>query len=330
MSDAPDASSKGVRFSPPSAASAGMASPELLRHDSSGSSNDSENDEKYQFTPAIPATPHEDVPPIPDSAAFGGWSATASVRSRGSIANEQNGSLLPSIQTNGVKDSRPRAGMMRMPSNAYTPANARRPQYSMNNSSKDAARHHNPSATRKKANPNAEYRAQERAYVQRIRQDVPEYEQDINDLRTPSLDDSSNSDSDLESPSTAEYFDNDPYDQETLLYYGNDDMQPSVEELKIPENRERLEWHSMLASVLTGDVVKQEKKRLIGGGEQHSDSALKAEMWTNIRARVTGRPIQVQRKVLDEGRIKAKADIDSITAFEIKGETEVGKTAVQQ
>jgi mitogen-activated protein kinase kinase kinase len=123
---------------------------------------------------------------------------------------------------------------------------------------------------------------------------------------------------------------NDPYDQETLLYYGNDDMQPSVEELKIPANRERLEWHSMLASVLTGDVVKQEKKRLIGGGEQQGDNTLRAEIWLGIRARTCGRTVQAQRKMIEDGRTKAKATVEGIIGFEIKGEAEVGQTAAQQ
>ncbi|KAF1981230.1 Ssk2-type MAP kinase [Aulographum hederae CBS 113979] len=305
-----------------------MDSPDLVRNDSSGSSSGSDTEGQFNFTPAVVATPLVDhVPDMPDMAGFAGWGANPTVRTRGS--DPASSISPPQIQTNGNMNSGRPKGMIRTPSNAYTPSNARRPQYSLSNQSSASNRPRNSSVNRRR-NPNAEYRAQEKAYVQRIRQDVPEYEETYNELRTPSLGYSSDSDLDAESPSTGEILENDPYDQETLLYYGNDDMQPSVEELKIPENRERLEWHSMLASVLTGDVVKQEKKRLIGGGEQQADSAVKAEMWMQLRAKVTGRAIQVQRKILDDSRLKAKTEIEAIMTFEIKGEAEVGKTPLQQ
>ncbi|KAF2460733.1 Ssk2-type MAP kinase [Lineolata rhizophorae] len=218
-----------------------------------------------------------------------------------------------------------RPGPVRTPSNAYAPA--RRP--GGGGAAAPLGRHRPSSNTR---NPNAEYRAQERAYVQRIRHDAADPGDFFStDFRTPSLGYSTDSETDEESPSTADYLDNDdPYDQETLLYYNNDDMQPSVEELKVPENRERLEWHSMLASVLTGDVVKQEKKRLIGGVDHQSDSELRAEVWMGIRAKICGRTLQAQRRLVDDGRSKVKQDIESIITFEIKGETEVGKSALAQ
>ena len=60
--------------------------------------------------------------------------------------------------------------------------------------------------------------------MQRIRQEDQQDEFFDPALRTPSLGYSTDSETDDESPSTAEYVENDPYDQETLLYYGNDDM----------------------------------------------------------------------------------------------------------
>jgi mitogen-activated protein kinase kinase kinase len=215
-----------------------------------------------------------------------------------------------------------------MPSNAYNPA--RRPQqFSLNSTTSHRGR--NSSATRSRRNPNADYRAQEKAYVQRILQEnePDDYAFDPA-MRTPSLGYSTDSETDEESPSTAEYAENDPYDQETLLYYGNDDMQPSIEELKIPENRERLEWHSMLASVLTGDVVKQEKKRLIGSTEQQGDSTLKAEIWMGIRARVCGRSLQAQRRIVDDARGKIKGLLEAVISFEVEGASEAGQTPQQQ
>lgn len=295
------------------------------RHGSFDSNFDS-NEGEYQFAPPVSTTPIDDVLPMSNSANYG-WASTGQPRPRGTgCMSGPNGTFEnpPPLQTTGMSTGRTqRPSAVRTPSNAYAPA--RRPnQFSPNTSS----RHRNSSTNRSRRNPNAEYRAQEKAYVQRIRQENDQ--DDFFDLRTPSLGHSTDSETDDESPSTAEYVDNDPYDQETLLYYGNDDMQPSVEELKIPANRERLEWHSMLASVLTGDVVKQEKKRLIGSNEQQGDNSLKAEIWMGVRAKVCGRMLPAQRRMIEDGRSRMKAVIEGIIAFEIKGEAEVGKTAARQ
>lgn len=253
--------------------------------------------------------------------------------------NEGDGAFefAPPVTTTPIDDvarssywSKPHASRpapARTPSNAYTPSQARRPQqFSLNTTT---TRHRTSSTNRARRNPNAEYRAQEKAYVQRIRQEN-EQEDIYSDVRTPSLGYSTDTESDDESPSTADYPDNDPYDQETLLYYGNDDMQPSVEELKIPANRERLEWHSMLANVLTGDVVKQEKKRLIGSTEQQGDSTLKAEIWMGVRAKVCGRSLQAQRRLIDDKRASIRAELESIITFEVQGAAEAGQTPAAQ
>ncbi|PVH96430.1 Ssk2-type MAP kinase [Periconia macrospinosa] len=293
-----------------------------VANDSSGSeSPESESEQgasrqrldEYSFAPPV-STPIEEAP---GAGAGYTWSGGQPSRPREP----------PPIQTNGMSSGRtPRPAAVRTPSNAYAPA--RRPQqFSLNS----ANRHRTSSTNRARRNPNAEYRAQEKAYVQRIRQEN-EQEDFFSEVRTPSLGGySTDTDSEEEeSPSTADYADNDPYDQETLLYYGNDDMQPSVEELKIPANRERLEWHSMLASVLTGDVVKQEKKRLIGSTEQQGDSTLKAEIWMGIRAKVCGRSVQSQRRLVDDKRASIRTELESIITFEVQGAAEAGQTAAAQ
>jgi mitogen-activated protein kinase kinase kinase len=271
---------------------------------------------QYHFAPPVSATPLDEVPPL-NGSSYSWNSAGVPSRSRG-----------PAIMTDLPPDAQSkRPAAVRTPSNAYAPA--RRPQqFSLSSS---AHRTRNSSATRSRRNPNADYRAQEKAYVQRIRQENEQDDFFDPALRTPSLGyNSTDSETDDESPSTAEYVDNDPYDQETLLYYGNDDMQPSIEELKIPANRERLEWHSMLASVLTGDVVKQEKKRLIGSTEQQGDSTMKAEIWMGIRAKVCGRSLSAQRRIVDDARGKIRANLESIISFEVEGAAEAGQTAAQQ
>jgi mitogen-activated protein kinase kinase kinase len=278
---------------------------------------------QYQFAPPVQpmSSAADEVPPLPYSYSTQNPQGTRSIRIMTS-------DLPPSHAATSSAARTPRPGAVRTPSNAYNPA--RRPQqFSLNSTTSHRGR--NSSATRSRRNPNADYRAQEKAYVQRIRQEnePDDYAFDPA-MRTPSLGYSTDSGTDDESPSTAEYAENDPYDQETLLYYGNDDMQPSVEELKIPENRERLEWHSMLASVLTGDVVKQEKKRLIGSTEQQGDSTLKAEIWMGIRARVCGRSLQAQRRIVDDARSKIKGLLENIISFEVEGATEAGQTPQQQ
>lgn len=284
----------------------------------------------YQFAPPVQATPIDELPPLSTTSSYSWSNGLPPTRSRGPAIMTD---LPPPIQTNGAGSGppsarTPRPAAVRTPSNAYAPA--RRPQqFSL--SSSETRRARNSSATRSRRNPNADYRAQEKAYVQRIRQENEHDDFFDPALRTPSLGYSTDSETDEESPSTADYNDNDPYDQETLLYYGNpDDMQPSIEELKIPANRERLEWHSMLASVLTGDVVKQEKKRLIGSTEQQGDSTMKAEIWMGIRAKVCGRSLQAQRRIVDDGRGKIRANLESVISFEVEGAAEAGQTAAQQ
>ena len=273
---------------------------------------------QYQFAPPVQpmSSAADEVPPLPYSYSTQNPQGTRSIRI-------MTGDLPPPVAAHSQ-----RPGAVRTPSNAYNPA--RRPQqFSLNSTASHRGR--NNSATRSRRNPNADYRAQEKAYVQRIRQENEPDDYTFDPaMRTPSLGYSTESETDEESPSTAEYAENDPYDQETLLYYGNDDMQPSIEELKIPENRERLEWHSMLASVLTGDVVKQEKKRLIGSTEQQGDSTLKAEIWMGIRARVCGRSLQAQRRIVDDARGKIKGLLEAIISFEVEGATEAGQTPQQQ
>lgn len=103
----------------------------------------------------------------------------------------------------------------------------------------------------------------------------------------------------------------------------------SREELKIPSNRERVEWHAILTNMLTGDVVKQEKMRLIGGSGQQGDDTMKTEIWLGVRAKTCGRSMAIQRRLIEEGRNKVKQTIERIIAFEIEGEAVVGKSPLE-
>lgn len=300
--------------------------------ESSSGYSDSDAVSSRHFSPSSTVGPGTDeVTPLTNWSSYG-WTPTSSVgrQSSRSTPGPQYESLPPGAAVvNGAAPSqRPsRPATTRQSSSMYNPAQARNPHIVTNGMRGTR----NGSAHRRRRNPDAAYRAQEEAYVQRIRQDAPLQDDLYNgEPRTPSLDYSSGSESEEGSPGGANYADQDMGEADTLLYYGNEDLEPSMEELKIPANRERLEWHSMLANVLTGDVVKQEKKRLIGGTEQGNENTLKTEVWIGVRAKTCGRHIAAQKRLIDDGRSKIKQAIESIVAFEIKGEAEVGQSPVEQ
>ena len=214
----------------------------------------------------------------------------------------------------------------RTPSNTYNPVR-KPPQFISLHS--HSHHHRSTSGTRSRRNPDAQYRAQEKAYIQQLRQDrTSQYYN--NEPYTPSLVYSEGSDTEDESPSSDGHFDNEAF-EDSQLFYGVNDILPSVEELaRAPEKRERLEWHSMLASVLKGDVVKQEKQRLIGSTDRQNDKTLNNEIWLGVRSKVCGRNMASQKRMVEEGRAAIGPDIEDIISFQVKGETEVGKPALKQ
>ncbi|QIX02366.1 hypothetical protein AMS68_007883 [Peltaster fructicola] len=303
-----------------SAPMAATSRPDMQQFDSSGTSGGEDMD--YSG----PASQNDDeVTPLTNVSGHG-WAPGTSMMS--SFSSRSSTRETPALVTNGLHSSqRPsRPGAVRQPSNAYAPQ--RRPhQYITHPSSRQRQ---GSTHRARRNNPNAEYRAQEKAYVQRVRQDAQENEF-FGVPSTPSLGDySSDTEESDGSRSATDYVDNDGYDQELLIFYGNEDMEPSLEEMKIPANKERLEWHAMLANVLTGDVVKQEKKRLIGGPETQGEHTLKNEIWTGIRAKTCGRSLATQIRILEDGRSKVRQEIESIIGFEIIGEAEAGKSALEQ
>lgn len=246
---------------------------------------DDDTDDTLQFTPGSTVS---NITPMGKSASNQpSWSSQAQSKTK-----DDN----PRTALNGMASPRPQrpSAPARTPSSTYNPP--RKPSHFI---SLHPNRQRSYSSSRRR-DPNAQYRAQEKAYIQQLRQD---HNNDYYDeLYTPSLAYSTDSEPDEESPSSEVHFDNDAYDQDTQLFYNNDDLQPSLEELQVPENRERLEWHSMLASVLKGDVVKQEKQRLIGTTDQKGEKALSNEIWIGVRAKVCGRSIAAQKRIVEEGR----------------------------
>lgn len=86
------------------------------------------------------------------------------------------------------------------------------------------------------------------------------------------------------------------------------------------EQRERLEWQTMLASVLGGDVLKSEKTRIAGAMESSAEEQNNrhVNIWLGLRARLHGRSVEEERKWLDERRLRlVDAAINEISTFRV-------------
>ena len=87
--------------------------------------------------------------------------------------------------------------------------------------------------------------------------------------------------------------------------FGSPSMENEHIEPTTVEERERLEWQSMLASVLDGDVLRSEKSRIQvalmnsteGGNSRHLD------IWLGLRAKLRGRTVEEERKILEERKL---------------------------
>lgn len=84
---------------------------------------------------------------------------------------------------------------------------------------------------------------------------------------------------------------------------------PSMEDETIEpmtvEERERLEWQSMLASVLDGDVLRSEKSRIQVALQNSSEgeNSRHLDIWLGLRAKLRGRTVEEERKILDERKL---------------------------
>ncbi|KAH8835953.1 kinase [Flagelloscypha sp. PMI_526] len=99
------------------------------------------------------------------------------------------------------------------------------------------------------------------------------------------------------------------------------DLSPPATE----KDRDRLEWHAMLASVLAGDVLKSEKTRIANvmdsGGDQKSQ--IRQSIWVGIRARFSGRSPDDELKKLAERRLRVVDPvIEQVLAFRVSDPTD--------
>ncbi|KAI9319195.1 hypothetical protein BX666DRAFT_2025516 [Dichotomocladium elegans] len=91
--------------------------------------------------------------------------------------------------------------------------------------------------------------------------------------------------------------------------------------LAAPEiKHERLEWQQMLQSVLMGEVLKSEKKRLSTSDRLKQQKPIQ-EIWLSLRALLRGRTIAQEQKYLEEGRREIPSIIDRVMAFRVVDST---------
>lgn len=87
------------------------------------------------------------------------------------------------------------------------------------------------------------------------------------------------------------------------------------------EERERLEWQTMLASVLDGDVLRSEKTRIAVALDTSADEQnnTRLNIWLGIRAKFHGRTEKEERKKLEEQRLRMVDNvIEEIMNFRVE------------
>ena len=90
------------------------------------------------------------------------------------------------------------------------------------------------------------------------------------------------------------------------------------------KERERLEWQTMLASVLDGDVLRSEKKRIAVALESSAEeqNSTHLNIWLGIRAKLHATTEEEERKVLEEWRLRTVDPvIEEIMSFRFDSST---------
>lgn len=192
---------------------------------------------------------------------------------------------------------------------------------------------------------NNQYLAQERAYLRKLRN---QWDDDYYTKGIKGAD---------EEPNKGDGLNNDDEDDdEDFLTYGNTDLLIDMDDekyqidyslafdimksanstLKIAKSEliseetvedpavvERLDWQAMLSSVLTGDVVRSEKTKIIDntsvndGQEPFLHTNYKENLWFGIRAKLFNRTEDDQKKIIYYRRTLTDQLIDDIMNFEI-------------
>ncbi|KAK9333514.1 hypothetical protein V1520DRAFT_331982 [Lipomyces starkeyi] len=225
---------------------------------------------------------------------------------------------------------------IRVPSNTYAPA--RKPQLVSETSRKNRSSSNNRISTRKQQQkekqhnqldqsshgPRAtdDFEAQQKFYLKKMRDDLDDeyYTRGISQYDSEADDDSTVIDYPVRTDFQTDVFDSD-FVPPIAANLTTSKEKPSPDELENPKNRERLEWQTMLSAVLTGEVVKSEKRKL-QTGQTTGKLSPETEFWLEIRAKVCGRSLALQRKILEDSRKDVDQVIDELMNFQIQGKDE--------
>ena len=116
----------------------------------------------------------------------------------------------------------------------------------------------------------------------------------------------------------------------------SDEIVPVQASANSDEGRERLEWQTMLVSVLEGEILKGEKSRI--GGERSTSDTYKKELgtafWWEIRAKLRGRSdMEEKRRVKERKDRTVDAILEEIDRFKVSIPEDAlrkGEAALQQ
>lgn len=184
---------------------------------------------------------------------------------------------------------------------------------------------------KERKDPQAQYLAQEQAYVSKLRNDL------VNDYYEKELSPESTE------GSSDRFLDEDGFDgdwDEEGFYLGGigtsfddpyslsmEDSFQFIEGEGGPQNKaaiqKRTVWQSMLTSVLTGQVITSEKSKMrtrregyrVGSEEQVE------ELWFELRAKVCGRTLAEQRQVLTQSRANVVDVLEKVATFRLQTES---------
>ncbi|KAF9401583.1 Suppressor of Sensor Kinase (SLN1) [Mortierella sp. AD011] len=124
-----------------------------------------------------------------------------------------------------------------------------------------------------------------------------------------------------------EYYDNDGENEDAEEQNGasNKDqerldrfMQPTShsDEGVLELNRERIDWQSMLQSVLTGEVFSIENKRLEDPSFELKP-AIKQQIWQGLRATLHSRPVGDEKRFVETARTQVDGYLDEVMNFKV-------------
>ncbi|CAN3359950.1 serine/threonine-protein kinase Ssk22p [Diutina catenulata] len=175
------------------------------------------------------------------------------------------------------------------------------------------------------------YADQERTYLRKIRNQVVDdyYTKGISGASSelPEADDDDDDD-DVSVAADLEDYPND-LTLASLQLGENGEVPSNITQLASKEGSddprvlERLEWQSMLTSVLTGDVVRQEKTKLTSAAWSDNPQeslvlqAYKDSLWYGVRAKLLGRSVSEHHKVIQYRRTQVDQVMSEISGFAI-------------